>query len=940
MLNCRSTLSLSKRHKLAKLLSLNSFFLVFLTETWLDENISDSEIFLGSSYTIISRSDRPQGQHGGILIAVSNHCGSTLVDISLKQYPFSVGCCLSETELKLFILIYNPPSTSDYKVDVAQIIECIHAYQKTLVEKVGNPKWDFSTFVLGDFNFPDIDWDTMTSSNEKELSFLEAVNELCLSQFIDSPTHKAGNILDLILTDSSNLDCWVDLNLFSDHYPIYFSLECTNNEIPIVPSYSQSSFDKSIFNQSLSPLFDLICFMQPSTVFDFVSEWYSRLSSSLFISIRQKRKRRRNFPIYYSSHTIHLLNQKDTNIRKMSRFWSFQLALKQREIDLSLSQSIELDKLVFLDSFNSSSSTECFRMLRKLGFCNHIPSVMYYNDQKYCTDTDIANAFNKYLSSVFSSKVDFVAASETETVPSIFIDDLQVSLIEVETLLLKCDDSNSMGPDQVPSFVLHKASNILAPLVLELFTHILKNRTWPDVWKVSHITPLHKKGPKSSIDNYRPISILCKLSLILERIIFNFLYPKVLKLIHRKQHGFMKARSTVTQMISYLDLVYRAMDSNTPTLSIYFDVQKAFDSVPHHLLLSKLKLFGLCPGFIKLMESYLSNRFQIVKVRESLSSPVAVPSGVPQGSVLGPLLFILFINDMMESIEQGCPFAFADDLKVHFDCILQLMQSDLDALLHWSVLNGLSFHPSKCKCIPFSDVMPDLMLNLRPNELPFEKSIEDLGFTVTSNLDWTNHIETKLAKCTRVFNFMRRNIPFSTASPRKKLLYHSLVVSVLLYGSPVWSPSVTYLKKLEKFQMRAFKWICSDKSYKSALLSHSYLPLCFQLAENDLILLWKLQNRCLDVDHNLGTSTLNTRSSTLGLFDVPKTKKVGSESNFFVRSTRAANALISLKVLDFSMSLQHFKLVLRNFLLSKISNFDISNSCSLFIKCYCSFCRS
>ena len=140
---------------------------------------------------------------------------------------------------------------------------------------------------------------------------------------------------------------------------------------------------------------------------------------------------------------------------------------------------------------------------------------------------------------------------------------------------------------------------------------------------------------------------------------------------------------------------------------------------------------------------------------------------------------------MMDSIEHGCPFAFADDMKVHFDCILQLIQSDLDALLHWYVLNGLTFHPSKCKCIPFSDVMPDLMLNLGSNELPLEKSIEDLGFTVTSNLDWPNHIETKVAKCTRVFNFMRRNIPFPTASPRKKLLYHSLVVSALLYGSPV-----------------------------------------------------------------------------------------------------------------------------------------------------------
>ena len=115
---------------------------------------------------------------------------------------------------------------------------------------------------------------------------------------------------------------------------------------------------------------------------------------------------------------------------------------------------------------------------------------------------------------------------------------------------------------------------------------------------------------------------------------------------------------------------------------------------------------------------------------------------------------------MMDSIEHGCPFAFADDLKVHFDCILQLIQSDLDALLHWSVLNGLSFHPSKCKCIPFSDVMPDLMLNLGSNELPLEKSIEDLGFTVTSNLDWTNHCNGKLwySNINRFCNFdMFRN---------------------------------------------------------------------------------------------------------------------------------------------------------------------------------------
>ena len=156
---------------------------------------------------------------------------------------------------------------------------------------------------------------------------------------------------------------------------------------------------------------------------------------------------------------------------------------------------------------------------------------MYYNGQNYCTGSDIANAFNKYLISVFFSKVDFVA--ESENVHSIFIDDLQFSPNKMETLLLKCDDddSTSMGQDQVPSFVLLNAS-ILAPLVVELFTRILKGRSWPDVAMVSQITPLHKTDPKSSTENYCPVSLPCKLSLILKRMIFKFLYPKVFKLTH------------------------------------------------------------------------------------------------------------------------------------------------------------------------------------------------------------------------------------------------------------------------------------------------------------------------------------------------------------------------------------------------------------------------
>ena len=236
---------------------------------------------------------------------------------------------------------------------------------------------------------------------------------------------------------------------------------------------------------------------------------------------------------------------------------------------------------------------------------------------------------------------------------SIKLQDVTFGVSEIENILSKCVDSSSMGSDQVPSFLLRDGCQILGPAVMALFQVIQKFSHWPKEWKTSCITPLHKNGSTGDVKNYRLISLLPKLSIVFEKMLFNILYPLVRPPITNAQHGFMKRRTTVTQFISYFDVLYNNLAKNFPCASIYFDIRKAFDSVPHHRILTKLAAFGFDEAFLHLFLDYLEDRHQIVRIGSCFSRPSVVTSGVPQGSVLGPLLFILYLNELVDYVQNS-----------------------------------------------------------------------------------------------------------------------------------------------------------------------------------------------------------------------------------------------------------------------------------------------
>ena len=266
--------------------------------------------------------------------------------------------------------------------------------------------------------------------------------------------------------------------------------------------------------------------------------------------------------------------------------------------------------------------------------------------------------------------------------------------------------SKAHGPDGIHGKILKNCATSLAYPLSLIFNTSFKTGAIPAEWKTANVVPVFKKGSKAAVENYRPISLTCLTVKIFEKILREELLRRCRHLINEKQHGFLNGKSCTTQMVPFINDLALTLNSSSRTDVIYFDFAKAFDSVNHDVVLHKLKnKFKIDGLLLKLFVDYLRDRKQCVVVGGSMSGYRPVTSGVPQGSILGPLFFVLFINVMHENIDPDTSLLlYADDTKIYREikCYNDhlILQRDIDALYQWSQVNKMTFHPQKCKVLP------------------------------------------------------------------------------------------------------------------------------------------------------------------------------------------------------------------------------------------------
>ena len=408
-----------------------------------------------------------------------------------------------------------------------------------------------------------------------------------------------------------------------------------------------------------------------------------------------------------------------------------------------------------------------------------------------------ANLLNRFFHSTFSPSLAEPPVTRTTPLFSNHITEVQLTVSEVVQVLRSLDVNKASGPDAIPNKILINVADNIAPSLCRLFNLSLSLGEVPANWKLANIAAVFKKDDPTLPCNYRPISLLNTLSKVLERCVFNHCYQHLGPIITHIQHGFLKNRSTITQLLEVYHYILDSVAGGTEVDTIYLDLTKAFDTVPHNLMLMKLENYGVNGSLLAWFTSYLSGRQQRVVVDGFYSDWLPVTSGVPQGSILGPLLFLVYVNDAPDYIQQNSSIAlYADDSKL-FRSIKQqtdytFLQSDLDSLYHWSQDWAMSFSSTKCEVMHFSRKRKpcshlDRTYSLAGQQLRSVPSIKDLGVTIASDLSWSKHIENITCNANRTLGLVKRVCRDIDDISTRKLLYCSIIIDpslnmLVIYG--------------------------------------------------------------------------------------------------------------------------------------------------------------
>ena len=371
-----------------------------------------------------------------------------------------------------------------------------------------------------------------------------------------------------------------------------------------------------------------------------------------------------------------------------------------------------------------------------------------------------------------------------------------------------------MDIDGISSRLLKASKTVVCKPLTLIINQTLTSGIFPDTLKIAKIIPLSKKGDKTLLENYRPISILPAISKFFERIMFNQIHNhfSMHNLFYSGQYGFRANHSTQFAALELIDRITQDLDQGNMPITIFMDLSKAFDTLNHDILIYKLKSYGLSEAALKPMQSYLTNRKQYVEINNTQSTKNDITVGVPQGSILGPLLFIIYINDIIHSSTVFRFIIFADDTTLYTtlntqEDINDILNDELLKINNWLKVNKLSLNVAKTKAklfhMPQKQIL-NLRLKIAGSNIEFTDTFNFLGITINKHLNWTKHMDilsAKIAKTVGILNTLKHVLPINIL----KMIYNSLILCHLNYGILLWGLSI----------MQMINFTNSKKSYSN-----------------------------------------------------------------------------------------------------------------------------
>ena len=824
---------------------------IVLQETWCD-SLVDMSFFSLPNYNMVSKPTRISA-HGGLIIYIHDSFQYKQIDIIDDSLHFENICIevwnkYAHFDKFLICDIYKPPSgTTEHLVDFTNKFT---QWAAAINEK------SKKSYLCGDFNINLLQIQTNQHFNQ----FYDSLTSTGFIPKITLPTRiseTSATLIDNIFTN--NIDrahvSGILSRKFSDHQMIFSLQKCNkcqklkhNEKYIEVELTSQDNLDKFAAEIKESKICERInsnADADPNANLDILTNIINAAkNNNIPQKVKKFNKRRDKKEPWMTNELLLMVNRKNELYVDWKRSAKHSENYNGKKVNFITYEKIvdneivQAKKIYYSNVFHmyKSSMKKTWQIinetLSRKKVDNILPDTFIKNGNELSDPKEIAKAFNEYFSKIGSNLASNINCTEDGQSYKVYLQNptlkkfafKKVNDNEVLSIINNLKNKKSRGADNISNQLLKTIKQELCKPLTIIINQMIETGVYTEKFKISKITPIYKKNERTNIANYRPISLLPTLSKIFERVIHTQLYTYFdeNKLLSEQQYGFREKHSTELAAVKLVDYINHEMDiGNTPE-AIFIDLSKAFDTLNFDILIHKLQFYGLSGNSLALMKSYVTGRMQYVLFNKTKSDLAIITTGIPQGSILGPLLFSIYVNDIINSSDKLQYLLYADDTTLYFNrehftphnANLEI-NNELSKVMNWLKLNKLSLNVQKTKYMTFHKSQKNVTpLNLSIDDIPID-SVDEfnyLGIILHERLTWKNHINmvtNKIAKVSGILNRLKHIFPQNVLLS----LYHTLIISQINYGMLLWGSDI---RSVEKYQKKAIRNITN-----SHILAHT-----------------------------------------------------------------------------------------------------------------------